>query len=136
VFLYCKSLLRPEAPGPPQELLEIIDVEETPPMPPSGGSGIHRGSPYGQTVTGGGAAGGEPGAEKGEENSGARGGVHYGQTVIGGGTHATHPLDLAPSPLIRALPDYERQFRHQRQRAGGALLVWEMTFPGAVCLPD
>ena len=36
----------------------------------------------------------------------------------------THPLDAASSPLIRALPDYERQFRHHRQSAAA---VWRAT---------
>ena len=38
--------------------------------------------------------------------------------------YTQHPLDHAPSPLIRALPDYERQFRHQRLRAAA---VWRAT---------
>lgn len=29
--------------------------------------------------------------------------------------YGAHPLDASPSPLVRALPDYERQFRHHLQ---------------------
>ena len=79
VFLYCKSLLRPDAPPPPQEPLEVIETEEVPPVPPSGG---------------------------------------------GSAPHDTHPLDNAPSPLIRALPEFERQFRHQRRLAAA---TWHAT---------
>ena len=36
----------------------------------------------------------------------------------------THPLESASSPLVRALPDYERQFRHHRQRVAS---TWRAT---------
>ena len=36
-------------------------------------------------------------------------------------TYEPHTLDAAPSPLIRALPDYERQFRFHLARAQAVL---------------
>ena len=74
VFLYCKSLLRPDAPAPPEEPFEHVPIDPPPPAPPR--------------------------------------------------SDGTHPLDAASSPLIRALPDYERQFRHHRQSAAA---VWRAT---------
>ena len=74
VFLYCKSLLRPDAPAPPEEPFEHVPIDLPPPAPPR--------------------------------------------------SDGTHPLDAASSPLIRALPDYERQFRHHRQSAAA---VWRAT---------
>ena len=74
VFLYCKSLLRPDAQAPPEEPFEDVAVHPPPPAPPR--------------------------------------------------SDGTHPLDEASSPLIRALPDYERQFRHHRQSAAA---VWSAT---------
>ena len=74
VFLYCKSLLRPDAPAPPEGPFEHVPIDPPPPAPPR--------------------------------------------------SDGTHPLDAASSPLIRALPDYERQFRHHRQSAAA---VWRAT---------
>ena len=74
VFLYCKSLLRPDAPAPPETPFEHVPIDPPPPAPPR--------------------------------------------------SDGTHPLDAASSPLIRALPDYERQFRHHRQSAAA---VWRAT---------
>jgi hypothetical protein len=74
VFLYCKSLLRTDAPAPPEEPFEHVPIDPPPPAPPR--------------------------------------------------SDGTHPLDAASSPLIRALPDYERQFRHHRQSAAA---VWRAT---------
>ena len=67
VFLYSKSLLRPDAATP---------APETFPEPPENITASHAG------VTRGEDEGGSP-----------------------------HPLDSAPSPLLRALPEYQRQFR-------------------------
>ena len=78
VFLYCKSLLRPDAQAPPEEPFEDVAVDPPPPAPPR--------------------------------------------------SDGTHPLDDASSPLIRALPDYERQFRHHRQSAAAVWSATQMRF--------
>ena len=78
VFLYCKSLLRPDAQAPPEEPFEDVAVHPPPPAPPR--------------------------------------------------SDGTHPLDEASSPLIRALPDYERQFRHHRQSAAAVWSATQMRF--------
>lgn len=73
VFLYSKSLLRPDAANPPLETF---------PGPPGNSAVVASASE--------------------REGEGA------------------HPLDSAPSPLLRALPEYRRQFRGHLQEAEAA----------------